>query len=242
VHVSDHSRALCLEGHPDASEPGDPARRETVKFVVILVRQVFDPAIHDSIFREPVRAVDVEHGIVVQLHLIGAKAGGGEVAVEIVEKATDPVAIEATGAAVSGGMAFGIFVFGLILAFVAGAFVAKAMKMTDWGFRFGVCFAALAIGVMPFLVRALNGESIGDGIRLGIDLAGGTNMLFRVKGDDEKPVTNEVMDKMVGAVGKRIDPSGTSEITVRQVGADRLEVIVPGEDPQTVNEIKKRIT
>ncbi|MCR9200090.1 MAG: protein translocase subunit SecD [Planctomycetaceae bacterium] len=163
-------------------------------------------------------------------------------AVEIIEKASDPVAIEATGAAISGGMAFGIFVFGLILAFVAGAFVAKAMKMTDWGFRFGVCFAALAIGVMPFLVRALNGESIGDGIRLGIDLAGGTNMLFRVKGDDEKPVTNEVMDKMVGAVGKRIDPSGTSEITVRQVGADRLEVIVPGEDPQTVNEIKKRIT
>lgn len=163
-------------------------------------------------------------------------------AVEIVEKASDPAAIEATEAAISGGMAFGIFVFGLILAFVAGAFVAKAMKMTDWGFRFGVCFAALAIGVMPFLVRALNGESIGDGIRLGIDLAGGTNMLFRVKGDDEKPVTNEVMDKMVGAVGKRIDPSGTSEITVRQVGADRLEVIVPGEDPQTVNEIKKRIT
>lgn len=160
---------------------------------------------------------------------------------DTVEKATETLA-PASDAALSGGLIFGIFVAGLIAAFVAGAFIAKAMKMTDWGFRFGVCLAALAIGVMPFLVRAINGESIGDGIRLGIDLAGGTNMLFRVQEEEGKPLTNEVMDKMVSAVAKRINPSGTSEITVRQVGADRLEVIVPGEDPQTVNEIKRRIT
>lgn len=163
-------------------------------------------------------------------------------AVEIIQEASKPELIEAAGNTISGGMAFGIFVFGLILAFVAGAFLAKAMKMTDWGFRFGVCLAALAIGVMPFLVRAINGETLGEGIRLGIDLAGGTNMLFRVEEEEGKPLTNEVMDKMVSAVAKRINPSGTSEITVRQVGADRLEVIVPGEDPQTVNDIKRRIT
>lgn len=148
----------------------------------------------------------------------------------------------ASGALISGGAAFGIFVCGLIAAFVVGAFIAKSMKVTEWGFRFGVCLAALAIGVMPFLVRMVNGESLGDGIRLGIDLAGGTNMVFQVEEEEGKELTDEVMDKMVGAVGKRINPSGTSEITVRQVGADRLEVIVPGEDPQTVNDIKRRIT
>ena len=152
-------------------------------------------------------------------------------------------AATATDAAnIGGGTAFAIFVTGLIGAFILGAFLAKAMKVTDWGFRFGVCLAALAIGVMPFMVRALNGETLGQGIRLGIDLAGGTNMVFQVIETEDKPLTDEVMDKMVGAVIKRINPSGTAEITVRRVGKDRLEVIVPGEDAQTVNDIKRRIT
>ncbi len=154
----------------------------------------------------------------------------------------DATAVAAETANIGGGTAFAIFVTGLIGAFILGAFLAKAMKVTDWGFRFGVCLAALAIGVMPFMVRALNGETLGEGIRLGIDLAGGTNMVFQVIETEDKPLTDEVMDKMVGAVIKRINPSGTAEITVRRVGKDRLEVIVPGEDAQTVNDIKRRIT
>ncbi|MCP4857202.1 MAG: protein translocase subunit SecD [Fuerstiella sp.] len=149
-------------------------------------------------------------------------------------------AVEAAN--VSGGMAFGIFVTGLLGAFILGAFLAKAMKVTDWGLRFGVCLAALAMGVMPFMVRAMNGETLGEGIRLGIDLAGGTNMVFQVQEEEGKELTDELMDKMVGAVQKRINPSGTSEITVRRVGKDRIEVIVPGEDKQTVDDIKRRIT
>ncbi|MEZ6129667.1 MAG: protein translocase subunit SecD [Planctomycetaceae bacterium] len=154
-------------------------------------------------------------------------------------EAAAPVAEEAT---LSGGMIFGIFIAGIVLAFVLGAFLAKSMKVSQWGLRFGVCLAALAIGVMPFVVRMINGETLGEGIRLGIDLAGGTNMVFQVKPDEGKELTDEIMDNMVGAIGKRINPTGTSEITVRQVGRDRIEVIVPGEDPQTVNDIKRRIT
>ncbi len=163
----------------------------------------------------------------------------GEAAAEGAAEAAAPVAEAAN---IGGGTAFAIFVTGLIGAFILGAFLAKAMKVTDWGFRFGVCLAALAIGVMPFMVRALNGETLGQGIRLGIDLAGGTNMVFQVMETKEKPLTDEVMEKMVGAVIKRINPSGTAEITVRRVGKDRIEVIVPGKDAQTVNDIKRRIT
>ena len=65
-------------------------------------------------------------------------------------------------------------------------------------------------------------------------------MVFQVK--PEKEITNEVMDRMVGAVSQRINRSGTEEITVRRVGKDRIEVIVPGEDPQSVDEIKRQIT
>ena len=163
----------------------------------------------------------------------------GEAAAEGAAEAAAPVAEAAN---IGGGTAFAIFVTGLIGAFILGAFLAKAMKVTDWGFRFGVCLAALAIGVMPFMVRAINGETWDEGIRLGIDLAGGTNMVFQVQEEEGKELTDELMDKMIGAVQKRINPSGTSEITVRRVGKDRIEVIVPGKDAQTVNDIKRRIT
>lgn len=156
--------------------------------------------------------------------------------------AVPAVAAAADGAVLSGGMIAGLFLLGLVLSFILGAALAKAMKVTEWGFRFGVCFAALSIGVMPFIVRMVNGETLGEGIRLGIDLAGGTNMVFQVEEEEEKPLTAEIMDKMVTAVGKRVNPDGISEITVRQVGKDRIEVIVPGEDPQTVADIKRRIT
>ena len=177
-----------------------------------------------------------------------AVQAGGEAAAEATDAVAETQAVVEEAAAtaastgVSGGTVFMLFVAGLIGSFVLGAVLAKAMKVTEWGMRFGVCFAALSIGVMPFLVRSMNGETLGEGIRLGIDLAGGTNMVFQVEEEEGKPITNETMDKMVTAVSKRVNPTGTSEITVRQVGKDRLEVIVPGEDSQTVADIKRRIT
>jgi len=148
---------------------------------------------------------------------------------------------KASAQAAAGWITTAIVIAVLVLPFVAGAFLSKVLNMADWSFRFGVCLLALCIGVTPFALRALNGKSLGEGIRLGIDLAGGTNLVFKVKPEEGKEVTDKVMDKMVGAIGKRINPSGTSEITVRQVGRDRLEVIVPGTDPQTVADIKRRI-
>lgn len=153
------------------------------------------------------------------------------------------VAEVAADAAFLGGGTVAILVLAaLVGAFVVGAILAKNMRMPEWGARFGVCLAALAIGIMPFIIRSVNGESLGDGMRLGIDLAGGTNMVFQVKEEEGKELTSEIMDRMIGAIGKRINPTGTAEITVRQVGRDRIEVIVPGEDPQTVSDIKRRIT
>lgn len=170
---------------------------------------------------------------------------------EVAAEATEAVAEQAetvqnvTAAAaesgLSGGVVFGMFLLGLIGAFVLGTLIAKALKVTDWSLRIGVCLVAIVIGVMPFVIRMANGESLGSGLKLGIDLAGGTNMVFQVEEDPEKELSSEIMDKMVAAVGRRINPTGTSEITVRQVGRDRIEVIIPGKDPQAVADIKRRI-
>ncbi|MFN5973072.1 MAG: protein translocase subunit SecD, partial [Planctomyces sp.] len=129
----------------------------------------------------------------------------------------------------------------LILPFVIGSFVAKSLNVPEWSSRIGVVILTLLLGISPFLMSLLKGQPLSERFRLGIDLAGGTNMVFQVRGEG-KEITPSVMDQMVGAVSRRINQSGTEEITVRAVGTDRIEVIVPGEDPQTVDDIKRRIT
>jgi len=129
----------------------------------------------------------------------------------------------------------------LILPFVAAHFIGRALKVPEWSARIGITLFTLVLGTSPFLTSLVNNRPISDRFRLGIDLAGGTNMVFQVRGEG-KEITPQVMDQMVGAVSRRINVSGTEEVTVRAVGTDRIEVIVPGEDPQTVDDIKRRIT
>ncbi len=82
-------------------------------------------------------------------------------------------------------------------------------------------------------------------IRKGIDLAGGTNLLFQVQFDKlDKKIENKsgAMDQMIGAIIRRINPSGTEEVVVRKVGEDRIEVIIPGADQAIVQQKKRLMT
>ncbi|MCH8829091.1 MAG: hypothetical protein IID45_05890, partial [Planctomycetes bacterium] len=83
-------------------------------------------------------------------------------------------------------------------------------------------------------------------ISLGIDLAGGTNLVYQVVEDKDDPESAKIndasMNQMVGAVKRRLDPSSTGDITVRRVGRDRIEVIIPRADPEVVAEKKRMMT
>ena len=99
-------------------------------------------------------------------------------------------------------------------------------------------------------------------LNFGIDLAGGTNLVYQVDrqaiedkireledqegsgamGDVDDRVTGEVMDQMVAAVSRRLNPSGVEEITVRKVGSDRIEVIIPKASPEVVEQKKRQMT
>ena len=124
--------------------------------------------------------------------------------------------------------------------FLGGVF-AKVLKLKDYAGRIGACLLALSISVTPVALNLYDEIPLDEMLKLGIDLAGGTNLVYEVQKLEGKEINDLVMDNMVGAVIVRINPSGQEEITVRQVGADRIEVIVPGKDPATVDEIKRRI-
>jgi SecD/SecF fusion protein len=50
------------------------------------------------------------------------------------------------------------------------------------------------------------------------------------------------MDKMISAISKRVNPGGQLEVTIRRMGADRVEVIIPRADPQEIDVIKDKIS
>ena len=84
-----------------------------------------------------------------------------------------------------------------------------------------------------------------DALHWGIDLAGGTNLVYEVDVATAKEMGKSVdkltLDKMVDAIKKRINPSGAEEVAVRRVGTDRIEVIIPGADPDLVRQKKNLI-
>lgn len=84
-----------------------------------------------------------------------------------------------------------------------------------------------------------------DAIHWGIDLAGGTNLVYEIDlaaaKEMGKTVDKVTVDRMVQAIIKRINPSGAEEVAVRRVGTDRIEVIIPGADPDLVIQKKSMI-
>jgi SecD/SecF fusion protein len=133
-----------------------------------------------------------------------------------------------------------------VLPFVLGQLLAQGLKLKEYSFKIGMVLFAIALGTAPFIYYAiLPNHAWTDAFKLGIDLAGGTNLIYAVDREqaqkDSKTVDNATLDKMVGAIGRRINPSGAEEVTVRRVGEDRIEVIIPGADRELVEQKKRAI-
>jgi len=175
-----------------------------------------------------------------------------EKAAETADTATQTVikAAESTAPVVETGMAgwmvFLIVVAMLALPFVIGQGLANALRLKDLGTKLGIVLFALTLGLAPFVAQKMAGQPLSGALNWGIDLAGGTNMVFEVDqqgaADLEKAVDAVTMERMVEAISRRVNPSGTEEVTVRKVGRDRIEVIIPGADPEKVDRIKRQIT
>lgn len=152
--------------------------------------------------------------------------------------------------AVSGSTVFMIMLAVLFLPHVLATFIAKALKLKEFSGRIGAVLFVLTVAVTPFIYQLLSTEGTvmeraGNSFRLGIDLAGGSNLVYQV--DIEKQQASgknlsQAMDNMVAAIARRVNPSGTEEVTVRRVGSARIEIIIPGADQAYVEEMKARIT
>ncbi len=188
--------------------------------------------------------------------LILAQEAAAETTAKVVDKATE-IAADAASKTAAGTPLWVVLlslVALIILPFVIGQWLANVLKVKDMGNRIGIVLFALVIGIAPFAVHMLTEDPKEPGkprqlvkvFNYGIDLDGGTNLVFQVDraaaNANKKEINSLSMQEMVAAINKRINPSGTEEMTVRLVGSDRIEVIVPGADAERTQQIKNQIT
>ncbi|QDV33349.1 protein translocase subunit SecD [Tautonia plasticadhaerens] len=76
-------------------------------------------------------------------------------------------------------------------------------------------------------------------LKLGIDLSGGTILVYQVEQQAGERVD---LDELVSALKRRINPEGVFDITIRSVGQDRVEIIMPEEMANQAEEVKRKLT
>jgi len=90
-----------------------------------------------------------------------------------------------------------------------------------------------ALAISEVLVRnapSIQGGNPGNntlGMRLGLDLSGGTRLVYEARLGNETP-TAEDIQSAINIITKRVDAYGVSEATVQKLGSDQIVVQLPG--------------
>ncbi len=123
----------------------------------------------------------------------------------------------------SAGLMRGLLILAVLVGpiFLANV-LGKSLRMNDYFWRFYFVTLAILASAATLL--------LGWPPKLGIDLRGGVILVYQVKPDSTTTGGTVDMDKLVGTIKRRLDPSNVRELNVRPFGLDKVEIIVP--DPQ----------
>jgi SecD/SecF fusion protein len=115
---------------------------------------------------------------------------------------------------------------------LVASFLAHMVRLPQFTKRIALVVYALVfalVGLFP----------LSDAFRPGIDLSGGTILVYEV----EKPTPAGFdINSMVSAIQRRIDPVGLMDVTIRPVGADQVEFVIPRAKPEDVARCKRILT
>jgi len=98
--------------------------------------------------------------------------------------------------------------------------------MSRWVYWVSLIAIALVVGLPLYGVVSDPQADLRDLFHLGIDLQGGTSLIYQLRAPEgaEVPSAKEAKRVIMG----RIDPQGTRGYTVRPIGERRLEIVLPG--------------
>lgn len=159
--------------------------------------------------------------------------------------ATEP---PAASSAASGLVTLLMVVAVFVVPIIIGSYLAKIWRMPEYGWRF-----SLAIGSMLAAALVLyQGE-----LKYGPDLSGGITLIYELQdtatADADNPdagntlanqsstAKSETVRKLIAALGERVDPSGTKEVSIREYGPNQIEIIIPKASQEELDFIERRI-
>ena len=115
-------------------------------------------------------------------------------------------------------------------------FLSYFMASTDKRKRItGSFLAILLAGFSVFCITE------GEGVRRGIDLKGGASFLVRVQPAKDREVNPGALAQAQAIIDKRLNPTGSKDVTVTPQGTDRLYVEVPGLSDDQIRKSKETI-
>ncbi len=112
-----------------------------------------------------------------------------------------------------------------------GGVLARSLRMPDYGWKIATALLTLTAGAVVCY--------FGWPPQLGPDLSGGINLIYEVSPDYEGDVE---MEKLIGSLARRINPSGVKEVMIRPYGERQVEIIIPKADDAEVELVKNKIT
>ena len=138
----------------------------------------------------------------------------------------------------SGAGLLALVVLAVVLTWFIASSFSKSIRMPE---QTGRIWTILLVLAMAALMIATKWPP-----KFGVDLRGGINFVGQLNLDafDGEQTTN--MSKytaadIIGVLSQRINPGGVSEIVIRALGADKIEVIIPEVDESAADEIWQRL-
>ncbi|MCL4206811.1 MAG: protein translocase subunit SecD, partial [Pirellulaceae bacterium] len=121
-----------------------------------------------------------------------------------------------------------------------GNWLARWLRMKEYGWKLAVIFCALASASVVVSTGRLN---------LGVDLKGGVILIYEIdretlRGDSESAVGPVQIEwgRLIQSITNRINPAGTKEIVVRRYGEWQIEIIIPEVQDIEIDRIKNLIS
>ena len=135
-----------------------------------------------------------------------------------------------------GMIVFLIMIATIVLGWFLGGVICKSLKTPDYSGR----MATVLIPVMlALLIIGSNWPP-----KFGVDLRGGINMVGSLNlaalGDNDGGPLPQAKDIIPNLV-QRVNPSGTKEIMIRALGADKIEVTIPSTNLQDADNVWRRL-
>ena len=120
----------------------------------------------------------------------------------------------------------------LVVPFLAAGLAARLVRRPEFTRRFAIVAYVAAICLAGLLPP-------NQAINLGIDLSGGTILVYQV---EQPPPPGFQIDKMIAALNRRVNPAGVADVTIRALGTDRVEITLPHASPQNVHRYEQVLT